>query len=146
MVSCGTFCNFAVKIRKSNMKKLLILISVLVLTSCQETMDERCAREAKEFTEKKCPAIITDGVTIDSLVFEAANRNLIYYFTVEGVIDDAEALKTHDLRGMMLKELKNNANMKDYKDAGYNFSYVYYSTKNKGTRLFEATFREKDYR
>ena len=135
MVSCGTFCNFAVKIRKSNMKKLLILISVLVLTSCQETMDERCAREAKEFTEKKCPAIITDGVTIDSLVFEAANRNLIYYFTVEGVIDDAEALKTHD-----------NANMKDYKDAGYNFSYVYYSTKNKGTRLFEATFREKDYR
>ena len=47
---------------------------------------------------------------------------------------------------MMLKELKNNANMKDYKDAGYNFSYVYYSTKNKGTRLFEATFREKDYR
>ena len=62
------------------------------------------------------------------------------------MIDDAEALKTHDLRGMMLKELKNNANMKDYKDAGYNFSYVYYSTKNKGTRLFEATFREKDYR
>ena len=100
------------------MKKLLILISVLVLTSCQETMDERCAREAKDFTEKKCPAIITEGVTIDSLVFEAASRSLIYY----------------------------NANMKDYKDAGYNFSYVYYSTKNKGTRLFEATFREKDYR
>ena len=74
------------------------------------------------FTEKKCPAIITEGVTIDSLVFKSASRSLIYYFTVEGVIDDAEALKTHDLRGMMLKELKNNANMKDYKDAGYNFT------------------------
>ncbi|MBO5591350.1 MAG: hypothetical protein J5913_00095 [Prevotella sp.] len=128
------------------MKKLLLLISVLTLTSCQETMDERCAREAKDFTEKKCPAKIIDGVTVDSLVFEANTRSLIYYFTVDGIIDDAEALKTQDLRGMMLKELKNNANLKDYKDAGYNFGYVYYSTKNKGTRLFEATFRQKDYR
>ena len=45
----------------------------------------------------------------------------------------------------MLKELRNSANLKDYKEAGYNFSYIYYSTKNKGTRLFEATFQKKDY-
>ena len=45
----------------------------------------------------------------------------------------------------MLKELRNSTAMKDYKDAGYNFGYVYYSTKNKGTRLFETTFRKKDY-
>jgi len=84
-------------------------------------------------------------VTIDSLVFTPESRTLTYYFTAEGVIDNQEALKQHDLRGMLLKELKNSTNMKDYKNAGYNFCYVYYSTKNKGTRLFEATFLKKDY-
>lgn len=129
------------------MKKIVLgVFSVLMLTACQETMDERCAREAREYTEKKCPAKIIDGVTIDSLVFYPKSRTLTYYYTADGVIDNAEALKEYDLRGMMLKELKNSTAMKDYKEAGYNFGYVYYSTKNKGTRLFEATFREKDYR
>ena len=129
------------------MKKIVLgVLSVLMLTACQETMDERCAREAREYTEKKCPAKIIDGVTIDSLVFYPKSRTLTYYYTADGVIDNAEALKKYDLRGMMLKELKNSTAMKDYKEAGYNFGYVYYSTKNKGTRLFEATFREKDYR
>ena len=128
------------------MKKIVFgMMAALVLTGCQETMDERCAREAREYTEKKCPAQIIQGVTIDSLVFYPDTRTLSYYFTAEGVIDDAEALKGHDLRGMMLKELRNSTAMKDYKDAGYNFGYVYYSTKNKGTRLFETTFRKKDY-
>ena len=128
------------------MKKILLIVwGVLMLAGCQESMDERCAREAKEYTKKKCPAVITTGVTIDSLIFYADSRTLTYYYTVEGVLDDYEALKTHDLRGMMLKELRNSATMKEYKEAGYNFSYVFWSTKNKGTRLYEATFREKEY-
>ncbi len=128
------------------MRKLLLgIVSFLLLVSCQETMDERCDRECKEYTKKKCPALITTGVTIDSLIFTQESRTLTYYFTTEGVLDDMEALKQHDLRGMLLKELKNSTAMKEYKEAGYNFSYVYYSTKNKGTRLFEATFLKKDY-
>lgn len=128
------------------MKKIVfVMMAALALMGCQETMDERCAREAREYTEKKCPAQIIQGVTIDSLVYYPDSRTLTYYFTAEGIIDDAKALKEHDLRGMMLKELRNSTAMKDYKDAGYNFSYVYYSTKNKGTRLFETTFRKKDY-
>ncbi|MBR2151115.1 MAG: hypothetical protein IKH01_10410 [Prevotella sp.] len=128
------------------MKKLLfVMITLLALSACQESMDERCAREAREYTKKKCPVLITRGVTIDSMVFYPDTRTIAYYYTAEGVIDDAEALKKHDLRGIMLKELRNSANLKDYKEAGYNFSYIYYSTKNKGTRLFEATFQKKDY-
>ncbi len=128
------------------MKRLLIgLFAALLLTSCQETMDERCARECKEYTQKKCPALITKGVTIDSLVFTAESRTLTYYFTTEGVLDNQETITQHDLRGMLLKELKNSTSMKEYKEAGYNFCYVYFSTKNKGTRLFEATFLKKDY-
>ena len=43
---------------KKNMKKTFLLLTTMmmvVLTSCQETLEERCAREAKEFTEKNCP-------------------------------------------------------------------------------------------
>ncbi len=128
------------------MKKLLTIIALgALLAGCQETMDERCAREAREYTEKKCPAQITEGVTIDSMTFEKQTRTLVYYFTAEGVIDDSAALQKYDLRGMMKKELKNSTALKDYKEAGYNFKYVYWSTKNKGTRLFEATFLKKDY-
>ncbi len=108
-------------------------------------MDERCARECKEYTEKKCPVLITDGVTIDSLIYTAQSRTLTYYFTAGGVLDNPEKLRQSDLRSMLLKELKNSTNMKEYKEAGYNFCYVYFSEKNKGTRLFEATFLKKDY-
>ena len=132
------------------MKKILsILLAAATLSACQETMDERCAREAKDFTEKKCPALIsaTNGtrVVIDSLVFTPQNRTLTYYYTVEGTADDTLAIQKADLWSQMLKELRNSANLKDYKEAGYNFGYVYYSTKNAGTRLFEATFQRKDY-
>ncbi len=123
----------------------LVLVGSMLLIGCQETMDERCARECKEYTKKKCPALITKGVTIDSLVFTPESRTLTYYFTTEGVLDNQQTIAQHDLRGMLLKELKNSTSMKDYKESGYNFCYVYYSAKNKGTRLFEATFLKKDY-
>jgi len=128
------------------MKKIAVVLVVMMLTACQETMDERCMREAKEYTKKHCPAFVSDGVTIDSLVYVPQTRTLTYYYTLEGAIDDAKALKEHDFKGILLKELRNTASMKIYKDAGYNFRYVYYSTKKSGAKLFEATFREKDYR
>lgn len=44
----------------------------------------------------------------------------------------------------MLQQLKNATAMKPYKDAGYNFRYIYYSTKDKGRKLLRLT--HKDYR
>ena len=127
-------------------QSVLIFLTAVLLTACQETMDERCMREAKEYTEKNCPALVTEGVTIDSLVFQPTTRTLIYYYTVKGIIDDAEALKQHDFRSTLLKELKNSTSMKTYKEYGYNFRYVYYSTKRKGDIVFDTTFKKKDYR
>ncbi len=128
------------------MKKIItVILAVFLLSGCQESMDERCARECKDYTEKKCPVLITEGVTVDSLVYTPTTRTITYFFTAGGILDNKEKLQQHDLRGMLLKELKNSTNMKEYKEAGYNFSYVYFSAKNKGTRLFEATFLKKDY-
>jgi hypothetical protein len=70
---------------------------------------------------------------------------MTYYYTVSGILDDAEALRENNASSLLLKELKNTAALKLYKDAGYNFRYVYHSSKEKGTRVLETTFRKKDY-
>ena len=128
------------------MKRIaIVMMAALLLTACQETLEERCEREAREYTEKKCPALITENVTIDSMTFNKSSHTMTYYYTLDGVLDNAEALKEHDLKGMLLKELKNSTETLLYKEAGYNFRYVYFSTQKKGTKLFEATFHEKDY-
>ena len=116
------------------------------MTACQETLEERCAREAREYSQKNCPAPIAKGVTIDSMSFDIATHTLIYSYTLNGAVDDSMVINKSNPRNLMLQQLKNATAMKPYKDAGYNFQYIYYSTKDKGKKLFEATFQEKDYR
>ena len=127
------------------MKKILLFATLLLLTACQETLEDRCARECKEYTQKKCPVLVTRGVTLDSMTFNKSQLLMTYYYTVSGILDDAEALRENNASSLLLKELKNTAALKLYKDAGYNFRYVYHSSKEKGTRVLETTFRKKDY-
>ena len=135
------------KIIETVKKNLLIIpVGILLFTSCQESLEERCARECKEYTKKKCPVLVTNDVYLDSVTFDASEHLMAYYYTVGGVLDNAEALVQHDIRGMLLKELKNSSALKLYKDEGYTFRYVYYSEKRKGTQLIDATFRKSDYK
>ncbi|MBQ8456541.1 MAG: hypothetical protein IJ540_02915 [Prevotella sp.] len=128
-------------------KKLFFAFAaVLLLSACQESLEQRCAREAMEYSKKNCPAPIAKGVTIDSMSFDVATHTLIYSYTLDGVIDDTATIRKNNPREQMLQQLKNATAMKPYRDAGYNFRYTYYSTKDKGQKLFEATFQEKDYR
>lgn len=122
-----------------------MMLAALVLTGCQESLEDRCEREAKDYTAKKCPALLTEGVTIDSLVFYKSTHTLTYYYTLSGVLDNAEALESHDFRSILLRELRNSPDLNLYKEAGYNFDYVYYSQKQRGTLLLNTTFRSKDY-
>ncbi len=126
-------------------KCLFVILGTLLMTACQETLEQRCAREAKEYSQKNCPAPIAKGVTIDSMSFDVATHTLTYSYTLSGVIDDTTVIRRNNPREQLLKSLKNATAMQPYRDAGYNFRYIYYSTKNKGTKLFEATFLEKDY-
>ena len=127
------------------MKKILLFATLLLLTACQETLEDRCARECKEYTQKKCPVLVTRGVTLDSITFDKSRVVKTYYYTVSGILDDAEALRENNASSLLLKELKNTAALKLYKDAGYSFRYVYHSSKEKGTRVLDTTFRKKDY-
>ena len=51
--------------------------------ACQESLEDRCAREAKEFTSaKNCPSKIEKNINIDSLTFERETRIGYYIITI----------------------------------------------------------------
>lgn len=127
------------------MRKLLLLITTIALMSCQESLEERCAREAEEYTKKNCPTLVTQDITLDSMTFDKKSHTIGYCYTVSGEIDDSTVINSNNPRERLLEQVKNTPNLKLYKDAGYNFRYVYFSEKNNGTKLFDATFRKKDY-
>ena len=128
------------------MKKFFyIVLSALLLTACQESFEDRCAREAKEFTLKKCPARINTTTTIDSMTFDKQTLTVCYYYTLSGNADNAMAIKQANPRETLLNEVKNSVALKGAREHGYNIRYIYYSEANKGLVLFEATFNPNDY-
>ena len=128
------------------MKRIWIIIAVaLVVTACQETLEDRCEREAKEYTEKHCPTPIAKDIVMDSMTFNKSTHTITYAYTLSGDIDDSAVVNGVNTRDLLLNEVKNSANLRLYKEAGYNFRYVYFSKKKKGTQLFNTTFRQSDY-
>ena len=128
------------------MKKLCMLASfALIFVACQESLEDRCAREAKEFTRKNCPSKIEKNINIDSLTFERETHTLHYYYTLTGDADNEKIVK--ELNGMqILKDnLKNSTSMKTYKENHYRFTYTYRSEKNPKKILLEVTLTDKDY-
>lgn len=121
-----------------------ILMMTALLASCQETLEERAARESRDYTEKHCPAPVAYQVTMDSMTFDKVSHTFGYYYSLSGTLDDSAYIKQNNPRDMLLQQVKNSTNLKMYKDAGYGFRYVYMSTKNK-TTLFDVTFKQKDY-
>ena len=123
----------------------LSLFSVLT-AACQESLEDRCQREAADYTRKHCPMRIDEFTVLDSMSFDKPTHTISYIYSLKGYADDSAAFNKVSPRELLLKEVKNSTQLKLYKEAGYSFRYVYYSTQRKGTRLFEATFHEKDYR
>ncbi len=113
--------------------------------ACQESLEQKAAREAELYTRKNCPAQMTDNIIIDSMTFEASTHTLHYYYTLTGVADSAGVLNPNDARQALLAGLKNTTSMGAYKEAGYQFVYTYRSQKNPETVYFETVFSKKDY-
>ena len=129
------------------MKKIiLIVIAALTLTACHENLDERAAREAQEFTKKSCPMEISEGITIDSMTFDMKTQTVFYYYVLDGVLDTTLSEELQEkTKQMMLDGVRNTPSLKGYKDAGYNFRYVFRSHKDKKKVLLDYVFTKKDY-
>ena len=128
------------------MKKLIVFaLATLTFAACQESLEEKAAREARLYTKKNCPAKITDNVIMDSMTFEAQTHTLHYYFTLTGMTDSTGVTDKEEARKNMLAALKNETSIAEYKLAGYNFAYTYHSQRSPQTVLFETIFTKNDY-
>ena len=128
------------------MKKYwIIAILGLVLASCQESLEDRCERDAKEFTRKQCPAPMDETTIIDSLTFDRATHTLHYYYRLTGVADEENALNKEEAINTLKQALKNSTSVKTYKDNKYKFAYTYRSEKNPKKVVLEVVFTDKDY-
>lgn len=133
----------------SSMKYVCAFFAVaLMAASCQENRMERFEREAKEFTEKKCPQNFDNGVVLDSMVFHQGAENVMQYnYTVSGKLDDASVFAElmADVKPKMLSGVKSAVDLKDLKSSGVTISYRYLSSKT-GKELYRMDFTKEDYR
>jgi hypothetical protein len=123
----------------------MIASFALFLTACQESLEDRCAREAKEFTRKNCPSKIEKNINIDSLTFERETHTLHYYYTLTGNADREGVMEEINGLDILKENLKNSTAMKVYKENHYNFTYTYHSEKDPKKVLLEVTLTDKDY-
>ena len=129
------------------MRKLLcITLAALFLTACQESLEEKCAKEAKVYTAKNCPSNIGENIIIDSMTFEKSTHTLHYYYRLTGIADSVGALSIDNVKSTLVKDLRNTTAMKAYKDAGYQFAYTYRSGKNPDTILYDVILSPEDYK
>ncbi len=128
------------------MKKIwTIVVFLTLLTACQESLEDRCEREAKEYTRRNCPMKMDSNSILDSLVFERSTRTIHYYYTLTGFADRDSVLEQVDAVNVLRNEVKNSTALRIYKENKFNVAYTYRSQKDPKKIRMEVVFTEKDY-
>ena len=128
------------------MKKYWIIpVFALLLAACQESLEDRCAREAEEYTRKNCPAKMDNNTTLDSMTFDRSSHTLHYYYTLTGFADQDSIVQKIDAVNVLKNEVRNSTGLKLYKDHQYRFAYTFRSEKDPEKILIDVVFTDKDY-
>jgi hypothetical protein len=130
------------------MKKLLfIMMAVALLSSCQESLEDRAYRETLEYNKKFCPMRVDATSVLDSIVFDKTTKTKCSYFTLEGVADNLQnaQAKSAALREVLVTDIKNSPNEIKFKEAGFSYRFVYRSASDKNVVLFQTTITKEDY-
>ena len=91
------------------MKKKLIYIGIFasLLVSCTESLEDKAAREAKEYTEKYCPTPYVNDARTDSAAFDKTKKMYTYYISLRNEQrsknTDVNQLFLHDFSIFYLK-------------------------------------------
>lgn len=130
------------------MKKMMMMMAVvaMTMTACQESLEDKAAKEASTYTRKNCPTKLSENIILDSMTFERATHTFGYHYTMTGAIDRDSMINEEVERERLLEGLKNLTNLKAYMDEGYAFHYVYRSQADPAKIRLEALFTEDDYR
>ena len=112
---------------------LALLTSLLMLMpSCQESLEERAQRQAMDYTRKYCPTPERNYIRTDSLVFDRRKKVYLYYISFTDKLDDQEIVDQNKdkLRDILFKSVRESASLKKFVEAGFRFEYVCHSGSN----------------
>lgn len=128
------------------MKKTLLFIATAVtLISCQEALEDKAEREAREETEKNCPIVYDEMQVMDSMTFDRSTHTFGYHYRLIGKADTISSINPEAFRSALTDAIKNATSFRAYKDEGYNFRYVYRSDRQRGRVYWETTIKKEDY-
>ncbi len=126
------------------MKKIIYsMITLALVVSCTESLEDKAAREAKEYTEKYCPTPYVNNCRTDSATFDKNTKTYTYYVTLQGNADNPTAIlankkKLHDAQK---QGIDNNPGLKKYKESHFSFRFVYRSASENGKVLLDDIFK-----
>ena len=126
----------------------LFTLSLFTLVACTESFEDRCRREAREYTERQCPRLIDQYIVMDSMTYEDEPQGFTYHQTVQGELDNdslltPEAIST--FQEELLARIRKDINLRRYKERGFTFTYRYTSAST-GKLFTEVSFGPEEYR
>ena len=126
------------------MKKLIYTaVLVSLLASCTESLEDKAAREAKEYTEKYCPTPYVNDSRTDSATFDKSTKTYVYYISLRNKADNKQVIEANKnkLHKIQKEALDNNPGLKKYKEEHFTFRFVYHSAKNPKEILLDDIFK-----
>lgn len=126
------------------MKKLIYTaVLVSLLASCTESLEDKAAREAKEYTEKYCPTPYVNDSRTDSATFDKSTKTYVYYISLRNKADNKQVIEANKnkLHKIQKEALDNNPGLKKYKEEHFTFRFVYHSAKNPKEILLDDVYK-----
>ena len=126
------------------MKKLIYTaLGLSLLASCTESLEDKAAREAKEYTEKYCPTPYVNDSRTDSATFDKSTKTYVYYISLRNKADNKQVINANKdkLHKIQKEALDNNPGLKKYKEEHFTFRFVYHSAKNPKEVLLDDVFK-----
>ena len=113
----------------------------IFLSSCQESLEDKAARQAKEYTERYCPTPVINYSRTDSVVFDQKRNVYIYYLSFCDMLDDSEIIEENrdKITDMLTQSVRESTGLKNFIEAGFRFEYVCHSEKEPKKVLFKVS-------
>jgi hypothetical protein len=124
------------------------LVAAALLPSCTESFEERCRREAADFTAKQCPRRLDECTRLDSMTFEDTPVGFKYWYSVEGKLDAdsiyADLGQVESYRETLVQNVRADIGLRQCKEHKFTFTYNYVSATD-GHMLMEHVITPADY-
>ena len=127
----------------------IITLVALLAASCAESFEERCRREAKDFTTKQCPRQLDECTRLDSMVFVDDPVGFEYWYSVSGHLDNdsiyADADQVAEYQATLVQSVRADIGLRQCKEHGFTFTYGYISAST-GRLLMRHVITPEDYK